>query len=200
MVGRIAPLARQIDELTLYLRVLRANVRRASKESDSSFGKHMRRPLMWRLHSRRYRDAQDLLKIGEACLHDLLKVRANTLAPFRAGDQVLDTWLGYDDVTRESRLAIWSIEPDRKHGYAYNMLELTKRGALSKRGYLHLVVPDARHHLVPCTLPLDQETAETLEWRREKAQALMENALNVGDLEPYAIEDHYGQRKVKARD
>lgn len=200
MVGRIAPLARQFEELTLHLRVLRSNVRRASKESDTSFGKHMRRPLMWRLQSRRYRDAQDLLKIGEACLHDLLKVRAHHLAAFHAGDQVLATSTTHDGTQLVDRYAIWSVEPDAKHGYAYNTLELTKRGALSKHWRHSRLLPDGRHRIERCTLALDDETTQTMKWRHDVTLKFIENTTNVGDLEAYVIEDHYGHRSVKTRD
>ena len=184
-----ATLAQQIEDLTLHLQTVSANVRRASRELDAGFSRRLRRPLESSLRWRRYQDATDLLKIAEACLHDLQKVQALRLAPFSPGDQVVATFTAMAGRPQmEARYGIWDIEPGPHESYSYEVVEITKTGALFKRLSIQRVWPE-RVSLRLCDEALVKESRSTLSWRREVSATFIQQTTNVASLDHYAIEE-----------
>ena len=111
LMRSVATLAQQIDDLSLHLRTIRANVKRAGNELDAGFSRRVRRPFESALRWKRYQDASDLQLIAEACLHDLRKAQVMRLAPFQPGDQVIATRAVTGFEATEYRYGIWDVEP-----------------------------------------------------------------------------------------
>ena len=196
----VATLAQQIDDLSLHLRTIRANVRRATKELDASFSRRTRRPFESSLRWRRYQDATDLQMIAEACLHDLRKAQAFRLAPFHPGDQVIATLALKDFTATETRYGIWDIEPNEGSSYSYEAVRITKSGALSKRLDIQPLLVD-RFSFRTCDAPLQKDSVTTLEWRREVCDRFLAQTINTGSLDAFGIEQIglFGRRSIKRR-
>ena len=88
----------QRDRLRGYLRTLRANYNRASRELFETSRIRKGCPLELALRCRRFDDASQLLKLGEKCLAELNHCYALRVAAFRPGDQILvkTTMPGFD--------------------------------------------------------------------------------------------------------
>jgi hypothetical protein len=195
-----ASLSQQIEDLTRYLRTIRANVRCAGEELNTGFVRRARRPLENSLRWRRYRDAADLQLIAEACLHDLRKVQAVRFAPFSPGDQVIGTLTvkGIPPTTR--RYAIWDIEPTPRELYCYQAIRITNAGDLSKRLRIQPLLP-GRFLLRSCDEPLAGESAAALKWRREVCSTFVDRTVNIGTLDHFEIHEAgwMGHRSIKDR-
>lgn len=199
MSRTVATLAKQCESLKAYLRVLRANVRRGGAEVDAGHMRRMRYPLEGSLTWRRYQDARDLLLIGEACLQDLMKATALRVAPFQPGDQILATLTEERLPSTDTRYAVWDIKPESRGRFSYQVMSITKRGALSKRFCLHTLMADTRHSIRVCSDALDDETAQSMRWRRDVAKTFLDDVINKGSLAAYEMEEvgYLRHRQVK---
>ena len=194
-----ASLAQQIVDLSLHLRTIKANVRRATKELNLGFSRRMRRPFESSLRWKRYRDATDLEMIAEACLHDLRKAQVIRLAPFTPGDQVWATLALDGEPPVERRFGIWDLEPGPRGSYFYEALAITKAGVLSKRFSIQPLWPD-RYSLRLCDSPLAKDSEATLDWRRGVCEKFMQQTINTGSLDDFKIEEAgLSHRSVKRR-
>ena len=196
----IATLAQQIEDLSLHLRTIRANVRRATNELDAGFSRRMCRPFESSLRWKRYQDATDLQMIAEACLHDLRKAQAMRFAPFHPGDQVIATLTLKGFTPTETRYGIWDVEPSKRSSYSYEAVRITKAGTLSKRMSIQPLMTD-RFSLHRCQAPLHKDTAFTLQWRRDLCDRFLEQTVHTGSLETFTIEQIglFRRRSIRRR-
>lgn len=196
----VASLTQQIDDLSLHLRTIKANARKASAELNRGFSQRSRRPLESALRWKRYQDATDLEMIAEACLHDLRKAYAMRLAPFKPGEQVIATLAVKGFPATETRYCIWDVEPRSKGLYTYESIRITKAGVLSKRLNIETLWAD-RFSLRACDEPLAGEAAATLKWRRDVYEQFLEKTVNVGSIDHFEFDEvgYLGRRSVKRR-
>src|ERR1700741_4665491 len=82
------PLLEQIDELRMYLRTLRADINRASREGSNYYLKRRITPFVSSLRFERLMRAYELEEVAGECLAHLRKARAMSIAEFAPGDQI----------------------------------------------------------------------------------------------------------------
>ncbi len=170
------PISKQIVALRSYLRVLRADSRRAYREIEKDF---LKRRVTWfiqHLRSQRYRNASELEDVGEECLQVLRHAQALSSTAFFPGDQV----------TMEVVMKGFERPPERYIVYDfdrhYDLWQVTKAGLLFKRGP-QPVYPSSRIDIRLCTEPLPPETQREAGYFRSQAMQLISDARDSGKLD-----------------
>lgn len=176
------PIAEQITLLRTYLRTLRADTRRAYQELESGYRKRRVCPLMESLRYERARHAYEFEDIGEACLKQLRKAQAINVAPFFPGDviSVEVVMKGYERPAE--RYVVYDVEPGKWDEYHYVVWQLTKSGALFKRGTTW-ICPSSRVRLTKLDDELPDETKNSCEYFAERAKRFLKGAVEEGRLE-----------------
>jgi hypothetical protein len=188
MARKIGLLSNQCDSLTAYLRVVKANVRRAGEQLNVSFSRRSRYPFEDNLRWKSYCDARALELVVEACLHDLKKAKVMRLSPFQPGDHCIVTTTLRGFPTTEMQCAIYDIEPRPKSEYSYEVFGITKKGELSKRLLGTTVWASKRNSIRICSAPLTSETERILAAWRDRGRMFTEQVVSSGQLDRYVVE------------
>lgn len=176
------PIADQIDRLRAFLRTLRADVDRASRE----ISEHSRRlkvaPFVESLRWEHYRRASELAETAEECLAELKHARAIGLVEFRPGDVVtLEVTMKGHERPLE-RYAVYDVELLGRKDFGYRVWQLKTNGELFQRGLTWISAPPRHARLTRCTDELPEETVRQCAWFRERADRLVMTATNTGKL------------------
>jgi len=172
----------QRDRLQRYLRTLRANYNRASRELFETSRIRKGCPLEQSLRYKRFEDASQVLKLAEKCLAELNHCYALRLAAFRPGDHILVkiTMPGFDP--RPCRYIILDVVWSKGDQYHYEVQELTKAGAAHRGRYPHWLTHSDRVSMEYSDQPLAPEAKWLADDRRHASKELLEAVLEKGDL------------------
>jgi hypothetical protein len=172
----------QRDRLRRYLRTLRANYNRASRELFQSSRIRKGCPLELALRCRRFDDASQILKLAEKCLAELNHCYALRVAGLRPGDHITVRVVvpGFDP--RPVRYLVLDVLWRKGDHYCYQVQELTKVGAAHRGRYPHWLSPSDRVSIEYSDQPLAQEAKGLADYRRRASKELLEAVLEKGDL------------------
>ena len=95
------------------------------------------------LRSRLLEATRDVVALGEACLEELRRQELLFYAPFKPGDRILIDRAGEGITTTLGPYLIVDVCPDKRRAFHYRAVELTKKGAVSKRGTVLWLSPRA---------------------------------------------------------
>ena len=177
------PLLEQIDVLRLYLRTLRADCNRASRDSGRHYRKRRVTPFVESLRYRRSRNAWGMLDIAEECLSELRKARALSIAKWFPGDQVLVETMVQDYPPDPRRVVITGVEWSKPDSYHYDVWQLTRAGRFYERGGMNWLYPSNRVRVTRGKDRLPEETQRICENYRSGAQRFLEEVRDRGEID-----------------
>lgn len=177
------PLLDQVDAMRTYLRTLRADIRRASRDESVHYLKRRVSPFVVSLRYARLFRAYELEEVAQECLKQLLQARALSIAEFFPGDQITMEVIvkGYE--RPPERYIVKDVEWSKPDSYHYVAWQLTKGGQLFQRGPAGWFSPSNRISLAASDAPLPEETRRQCDWFRKKASEFMENVQGRGSIE-----------------
>jgi hypothetical protein len=172
----------QRDRLRRYIRKVRANYNRASRELFEASRIRRGCPLELALRCKRFDDANEILKLAEKCLAELNHCYVLRLAALRPGDHIVVKIVlpGFDPSPRRYIVldALWS----KGDQYHYEVQELTKSGKVHGRRYSHGLWPSDRVSIEYCDQQLAPDAQALADGRRRGSKDLIVAVLEEGDL------------------
>ncbi len=144
---------------------------------------------------------RDTVGLIEAALLELRRQEAMFHAPFKPGDRVV--------VEREVEgvgrtfgpYLILDVCPEKRHGYHYEVAQLTKSGAMHKRAATQWVIPSPSSTIRLSDVPVCEDAKWESKYYRECAQTSRTLAFNSGDLTLFeAVEGRLGARHFRRKD
>jgi len=175
----------QRDSMRVYLRTLKANYNRASRELMSSSMRWKSYPIEQHLRYHRFEEASAQLKLGESCLGALNHLYALRLAAYTPGDQVLVTTEMDGSPPDPRRYVIVDVEWRKRDTFIYVVWRVNKDGSLHRRSYPGWLCPSNLIRIEKCLEPLSKETERFCESTRKETKALFEDILANGDLSQF---------------
>ena len=176
------PLLGQIDALRHYVRMLRADINRASSEQSKHYRKRRVSPFVENLRYRRTRNAYEMVEVAEECLNRLRHARALSIADYFPGAQVSTHVLLPGHERPIERYVVTDVEWSKPDSYHYIVWQVTRSGQLFKRGTSWLF-PSNRVRITRCSLPLPQDTERECRYFHENAQQFIDDVRDRGKLE-----------------
>jgi hypothetical protein len=192
--------ADQINLMRRLLRHLHTLLNQRYKHLFEATRKRRECPFEVSLLRRLVDSTQEAVGLAEACLQELRRQEALFYAPFKPGDCVrLESELargGKKVVT----MLIAGLTPGKRSGdFWYEVHDLTKAGAVSKRGWTHSL--DPQRCLKRVEPRLNEEAARYAEFYREAAKTSRVLAFERGDLTMFEPSPGYlgtvGYRRVE---
>ena len=176
------PLPHQIATLRMFLRTLRADINRASRDESANYLKRRVCPFVVSLRYHRLFSAYEVEEVAQECLSQLRKARAISLAEFFPGDQItVEVVLkGYE--RPGERYIVKDVEWSRPDKYHYVAWQLTKSGALFQRGPGWLC-PNKNIRITRCDHTLPAETESQCSWFHRTATQFLQRASERGSLD-----------------
>jgi len=193
MIRTPLPLPEQIKALRNYMRTLRADINRASRESSRHYLKRRICPFVDELRYRRIMMAYELESVAQECVNELRHARALSIAEFAPGTCITMEVVMKHHERPPERYIIYDVRWSKPDSYHYEVWQLTKSGELFKRGTTWLC-PSDRIRIKRCDETLTEETRRMCEHVRERARRFAENTHALGKL------DEIVERVRKERD
>lgn len=177
------PLLEQIEVLRVFLRTLRADCNRASRETERHYRKRRVTRFVQELRYRRRSNAWELLAVAEECLRQLRQARALSIAEWRPGDQIIVQTLvkGFNPDPR--RYVVTDVDWSKPDSYHYDVWQLTKAGRFYERGGHTWVYPSDRISITRCKEALSEEMRRKCAGYRSGAEQFLVDVRDRGDIE-----------------
>ena len=193
--------AEQVEHLKRYLRRLRTELRHHYDGFFNATKGRRECAFEVQLRSRLLDTTRDTVALAEACLEELRRQEAMFYAPYKPGDRVI---VEHDDkgITHSrGPYLIVDVCPDKRSGFHYEVVELTKSGAMHKRRYPHWLVPHSRLAIRPWEAPVCEEAESEANYYRECAKTSRMLAFEKGDLSLFQVTEGYlGSRHFRRKD
>ena len=172
----------QRDRLRRYLRTLRANYNRASRELFETSRIRRGCPLEQALRYKRFEDASQIPKLAEKCLAELNHCYALRVAGLRPGDHITAKTVlpGFDP--RPCRYLVLDVLWSKGDQYHYEVQELTKAGTVHRGRYPTWLSPSNRVSIEYSDQLLATDAKSLADYRRRASKDLLEAVLEKGDL------------------
>jgi hypothetical protein len=177
------PLLEQIEALCAYLRTLRADCDRASRETERLNRKRRVAPFVRQLRYRRSSAAWELLAVAEECLRQLRQARALSIAEWRPGDQIIVQTVVKGSGPDPRRYVVTDVDWSKPDSYYYDVWQLTKAGRFYERGGQTWVYPSDRKCIARCKDVLSDEMQRKCASYRSGADRFLEDVRDRGDLD-----------------
>ena len=177
------PHAEQIERMKRYLRRLRTELRHRYDEFFAATKGRRDCPFEVSLKSRQLDSAREAVALAEACLTELRRQEAMFYAPFKPGDRVVVEYIDKGTLQTRGPYLITDIEPGKKTGYTYQVVELTKTGTIHKRRWPHSLFPNDRIEIRKSEQPVADEAEWDATYYRECARFSRELSFQRGQLD-----------------
>jgi hypothetical protein len=189
------PLPEQIETLRAYLRTLRADCNRASRETERHYRKRRVTPFVQKLRYRRSSNAWELLAIAEECLRQLRQARALSIAEWHPGDQIIvqTDVKGFDPDPR--RYVVTDVDWSKPDSYHYDVWQLTKAGRFYERGGHTWVFPSDRIRIARCAEALPEDTQRKCASYRSGAEGFLMDVRDRGEIDD--IVEWFQERRAR---
>ena len=180
------PILEQIEVLRAYLRTLRADCERATREAGAHYRKRRVSPFVENLRYRRQTQAYELRDVAEECLRQLRAAQALSVADWQPGDvlTVETTVSGLPPNAR--RLVVADVVWSKLDGYYYDVCQITKAGQFYERGGEHFLFPSDRIRVSRCLDSLPEATQRLCAQFRRQAESFLEDVRDRGSLDDIA--------------
>jgi hypothetical protein len=176
------PLPEQLVQLKRYLRRSRTELKHRHEEFFDATRRRSDYPFEIGLRSRAIDLAQDTVSLTEACIKELERQQAMTLAEFKPGDRVLVERTIDGEPRTYGPYLILDVLPAKRLGFRYDAAPLTKAGAMNKRWVSHWLGPSADAVIRRCDPPLNEEGRWQAEYYRRCSETATQLACVAGDL------------------
>jgi hypothetical protein len=172
----------QIQGLQWYIRTLRADETRASREEARYYRKQRICPLVVNLSYQRIRNARELGRVAEAGLAQLRHAHVLSIAEFFPGD-LIEREIVDSSLSRPAqRFVLTDVQWSRSGRYHYVVWPLTRDLQLSKRGTSWMSC-SRQIRLLSYNARLPAETQRECEYIREQARRFVDEIRDHGDIE-----------------
>jgi hypothetical protein len=198
---RPLPHAEQLERLRRYLRRLRTETKHRYEEIYDGTGRRRECAFEVSLRQRQVEAAQEIQALAEACLHELMRQEALFFAPFKPGDRITAELVDRKQSYKLGPYLIVDIEPDKRFGFVYEVVEITKSGAMHKGRWRHPLSPRKNLVVHRFEQPVSEEAEAESNYYRECAKTSRVLAFERGDLTLFEAEKHlWGSRSFRRRD
>jgi hypothetical protein len=196
------PLPDQMVNLKRYLRRSRTELKHRYNEFFEATRRRSDCPLEVRMRSRAIDFAQDTVSLLEACLKELERQHAMSLAQFKPGDRVLVERTIEGTVKPFGPYLILDVLPEKRLGYRYDAALLTKAGEMHKRWVSHWLSPSAGTVIRQCNPPLNENGRWQAEYYRRCSETATQLTCVAGDLSLFEAVDggFLGGRHYRRKD
>ncbi len=166
-----------------YLRRLNTELRHRYDEFFAATKGRRDCPFEVRLKSRQLDATREAVALAEACLTELRRQEAMFYAPFKPGDRVVVEYTDKGTLQTRGPYLITDIEPSKKSGYTYQVVELTKAGAIHKRRWPHTLFPTDRINIHQSEQKVNGDAEWEATYYRECAKFSRELSFQRGQLD-----------------
>jgi hypothetical protein len=177
------PHAEQIERMKRYLRRLRTELRHRHDEFFASTRDRRDCPFEVSLKSRQLDATREAVALAEACLTELRRQEAMFYAPFKPGDRVVVEYADKGTLQTHGPYLVTDVEPWKKTGYCYRVVELTRAGTIHKRRWPHPLLPTDRINIRRSEQKANDEGEREATYYRECAKFSRELSFQHGQLD-----------------
>ena len=177
------PHVEQIERMKRYLRRLRTELRHRYDEFFAATKGRRDCPFEVSLRSRQLDAAREAVALAEACLTELRRQEAMFYAPFKPGDRVRVEYTDKGTLQTRGPYLVTDVEPGRKAGYSYQVVELTRAGTIHKRRWPHSLDPTDRITIRKSEQKANDEGEWEATYYRECAKFSRELSFQRGQLD-----------------
>jgi hypothetical protein len=172
----------QREAFVMYMRTVRANYQKAVREMDQIFQKRKIGSFERAMRIRRFEEAREFRRLGEASLAALNHAYAIDRATFKPGTRIVCTteMEGYKPVP--SRFIVLDVRWFNERRYAYDVWQLKKNGDLHQEHSLFPICPNTRLRIEPDDSPCSAKAEEICCQVKVTTKQFLGAVLDTGDL------------------
>jgi hypothetical protein len=172
----------QIVALRMFIRALRADINRASRDQNVNYLKRRVSPFVVNLRYHRLFSAYEVEEVAQECLNQLRKANALSIAEFFPGDLITLEVILKGLARRPERHIIKDVEWSKPNSYHYIAWQVTKEGNLFRAGPGWLC-PSNLIRITRCDDTLPAETERQCKWFHEVAKEFVQRVTDRGSLD-----------------